>query len=195
MPVVASPDQNAIGIITTGVTNRVEIYASQTNNKIADANGNEIYGRITEAGGVYTISYFSLQNGTELGVTMAAGTAIDFEFNYRFDFARLPADFSIALTSRNVSQDPRSQTGSGSAGIAPVTEALQLTGQNVLSALSQTPLSAASVSLIVNGVTYYSLNATIFGINADGTINWNESGVGFGLAASDRIIANYLRRA
>ena len=63
----------------------VEIYDSATWDKINDWNGNEVYGRITESAGVYTLSFYSLVAGTETAYTIATWN-IDFIFTYQFDF-------------------------------------------------------------------------------------------------------------
>jgi hypothetical protein len=90
--------------VTSGA-NRVLIYDSTTNNKLIDTNGNEVYGRITESGGVYTLSYFVEVAGVETAFTMTAGT-IDFLFPYRFTFTQFPSDAPIRVQSSFVGEDP-----------------------------------------------------------------------------------------
>jgi hypothetical protein len=73
---------NAKGIYTGSVTNaadvkRVLIRAAGTNDPISDGENNEVYGVLTETGGVFTLSYKQSDGGT---YTFAAPTNIDFGF-------------------------------------------------------------------------------------------------------------------
>lgn len=104
VPLQVSTSVDVIGVITSSPNNRVEIWNATTKDKINDVNGEEVFGRLTQSGGVYTLTYFSLNptTGAETAHTLAA-TSIDFEFNYRFDFERFPTDAPIAVgaTQRN----------------------------------------------------------------------------------------------
>ncbi len=174
----------AIGVVTTGTNNRVEIYNATTKDKIKSTNGDEVYGRITESAGVYTLTYYTLVNGVETAYTLAS-TSIDFEFNYKFDFYRFPSDAVIGITSRNVSQDVRSTA-------TLYTELLTATAQNTLPNLTKLPNVTYNVTLIVNNSTY----TTLGGGSADFTVTtktiaWSAANAGFNIETTDRIIAQY----
>ena len=117
---VASGD--AEGVVTSVI---IEVYDATSKDKIlADADGNEVYGKITEAAGVYTLSYYYLSDlGVETAYTMA-GQAIDFGIQYRFSMGDLPYDFAL---SNSVSQDA---TGGGSSNI--LVETLAVTALNTV---------------------------------------------------------------
>lgn len=182
VPLQAS-SSNGLGVITTGVNNRCEIYNATSRDKILAANGEEVYGRLTESAGVYTLSYFTLPNtGTETSYTFPAAATIDFEFSYRFDFARLPIDALISMSTRNVSND-----AIGASGI-PFAEQVTVTATNTLAQLTRTPTAASTLELTVNGSPQDSL--ADFSL-AGRTITWNAGAAGFALATTDRVIARY----
>lgn len=175
---------NGLGIITTGANNRCEIYNATSKDKILAANGEEVYGRLTEASGVYTLSYFTLPNtGTETAYTFPSATSIDFEFGYRFDFARLPIDALISMSTRNISDDP---SGAGSGTL--FAEQIAVTATNTLALLTKTPVAASTLELIVNGTSQDSF--ADFSLSGR-TITWNAGAAGFALATTDRVIARY----
>lgn len=178
-----------LGVITTGSNNRVELYDATTKDKIQAANGEEVYGRLTEASGVYTLSYYTLPNtGVETAYTFSGATSIDFEFPYRFDFARFPTDGAIAIRARNISDDPSSSTGQAYA------EQLTVTATNTLSVLTKTPVATSTFQLRVNGVDYDTLGSSAARVSVNLTtkaVSWSAANAGFNLETTDRVIARY----
>lgn len=183
VPLQVAASEDAIGVVATG-NNRVEVYDAGTEAKLKDGNGNEIYGRLTQASGIYTLSYFSLAGGTETAYTGFSSKSIDFEFPYRFDLARLPADFAIAVRARNVNDDPAS-------GGSIFHEQLTVSGTNTLAALTKTPSSTSSVVLYVNGeaVDSFGSGAAPFSVSGK-TVTWNAANI-YTLETTDRVIAQY----
>jgi hypothetical protein len=180
---VVSANNTSPGVVTTGVSARVEIYNTTTKDKILATNGEEVYGRLSEAAGVYTLSYFTLPNtGTETAYTFPAAAIVDFEFNYRFDFHQLPADAIVAIVSRNISDD------AGAAGGTLFGEVVAVTATNTLAVLTKTPVSQSTVQLIVNSAQQEpGFDFTI----AAKTITWVPASAGFALATTDRVFAVY----
>lgn len=178
----------AIGIFVLPPFNRVEVWEASTGSKIL-ANGNEVYGRLTESSGTYTLSYFSLVSGTETAYSFPASQSISFEFAYRFDFARLPATAILAARSGSSAATP-----AGPAVPQSFRERLTIASQNTVPALARSPVDAASVALIINGVSYDTFGgaAAAFSVNL-GTraITWSAANSGFNLDVSDRVIAEY----
>lgn len=174
---------NGLGVVTTGASNRVEIYEATSKDKILATNGEEVYGRLTEASAIYTLSYFTLPNGgTETAYTFPSGRTIDAEIVYRFDFARLPVDAIVAMKSRNIADD------ASGAGGSPFGESIAVTAANTLAALTKTPTSQSTVQLIVNSTQQepgfdYTISAK--------TITWIPASAGFALATTDRVYALY----
>lgn len=186
VPVQASQNENAVGIISGG-TSLVQIQRSATGEKIASPGGNEVYGRLSEpAGGGYLLSYFVLVAGTETPFIFAAPTAVDFDFGYRFDFARLPADFAIVV-SKVVNNDPRVTL------VRDVMELLTVTALNVLSPVSARPTPAGTgyFILYINEATYC-LPAGFFTVDVDTKIvTWLPVTAKFNLESTDRVVAFY----
>jgi hypothetical protein len=182
VPVVVS-SSNGLGLVTTGASNRVEIYSATSKDKILATNGEEVYGRLTEASGVYTLSYFTLPNsGTETAYTFPAAATIDAEISYRFDFDRLPVDALIAMSSRNIAQDASSASGT------LFGELIAVTATNTLAALTKTPTSQSIVEMVVNsGRQEPGWDFTISGK----TVTWNAANAGFALVTTDRVYFLY----
>ncbi len=52
------------GYFVTAALNKINIVNS-TDQKAIEVDSNEVFGRLTEAAGVYTLSYFTIQSGTQ----------------------------------------------------------------------------------------------------------------------------------
>jgi hypothetical protein len=173
---------SVFGVVTTAAKNKVAIFDTATKLPISSG-GNEVFGRLTEAAGVYTVTYFTLVAGVETAYNMPA-TNIDFEFFYRFDFERLPADFATGVSARVVSDDP---TG----GSIPVEELRTVTALNTLQALSFAPAPANSLVLVVNHLEYSPLDGAF---TVTGTaVTWIPGVAGFNLETTDKVVAKYRR--
>ena len=182
VPLVVSSSGSA-GVVTSGSAARIEIYQATSKDKILAANGEEVYGRLSEAGGVYTLSYFTLPNtGTEAAYVFPAAATIDFEFNYRFEFHQLPQDAIVAIGTRNIAQD------AAAAGGSLFGESVAVTATNTLAALTKTPLSQSIVGLTVNSARQEpGWDFTLSGK----AITWNAANAGFALATTDRVYVIY----
>jgi hypothetical protein len=175
------------GVITTGGDNIAIIVSNATKRPIADASGNEVYGKITEAAGVYTLSYFSLIGGVETAYTFSSTINIDFYFAYRFDAARLPKNALIAIGSRVIQQDP-----SSSGGAVNRHEKLTITALNTLSALAQAPSSPTNILLFINGKVENPFGGGSAVFSVSGTaITWSAANAGYNLQTTFDAIAFY----
>jgi hypothetical protein len=187
VPVQVSADEDSVGVITTGTNNLVQVQSNATKMKYTDTNGNEVYGRLTEAAGVYTVTFFTSVNGTETAYSFGSANAIDIDFNYRYDAARLPADYAIAIPTKIISQDPK-VSGAGTFSL----ELLTVTATNTLAALAKTPSVPATVRLYVNGQIITSLGGASAKFSISGkTITWNATNAGYSLTTDDNVIAAY----
>ena len=177
---------NGLGVVTSAPNNRIEIYDATSKAKISSA-GFEVYGRLTEAAGVYTLSYFTLpSSGVEAAHTWGASTSIDFEFAYRFDFARFPTDAIVGITTRNVNQD-----AGGSAGERIFSEQLTVTATNTVSNLAKNP-SSATIWLEVRGqvIDGFGGGSAQFSV-ASKVVTWSAVNAEFALETTDRVVARY----
>ena len=171
------------GFITTGANNKVLIFDTSSKQAIDDGLGNEVFGRLTEAAGVFTLTYFSLQSGVETAVTLPA-TSIDFFVNYNYSFKNLPNDILVRVHVTEVGEDPASQAG------RPIRdEKLPVTATNVLTNLAFTPL-AGSVSLFVNGVEAAEGASESFTRVAK-VITWDPTDAKYDLETTDSVTAHY----
>ena len=83
----------------TGVVVGLQVdVLDSSNGPIANpTTGNEIYGRITEAAGVYTLSLYENIAGVETTYTPTAGFTANVSVYYAFDFVSYPRDGGIRV--------------------------------------------------------------------------------------------------
>lgn len=187
LAVVPSAGPGVAGIATTSPINRVEIFDDNNKNKLTDTS-EEIYGRITEASGVFTLSYYYQDsNGLETIHNFPVATVIDIEFVYRFQFGELPTDAFIAVIARNVVMDPQ---GGGTSG-ALFIEQLNVTSTDTVANLTYQPSIIANVFLFINGKQESTLGITpSFGMSGK-QVNWNFANAGYHIATTDLVVVQY----
>lgn len=171
---------SAEGVSVGSGLNSSLIYDSASGENVKDANGNEVYGKITNAGAVYTLSAYSVIAGVETAFSLPAGT-YDFEVPTWFTFDNLPATALIGPSERHVQPDPSSAT-------RIVTDTLTPTALNTLPALSQTPQGGLFM-LNVNGQVFSAVSQ--FGSVAGTAVTWTPATAGFNLATTDVVTATY----
>ena len=76
----AGGDANTAGVITSAPNNYVSILEKDTGGEIEDAQGDRVYSRLTEAAGVWTLSFFTNEAGTETAHSLSSQ---DIRFLYR----------------------------------------------------------------------------------------------------------------
>ena len=174
VPVQVSTDIDTQGFVLTGI---VQVSDSKTK-PMADSNGNEIYGRLTQAAGVYTLSFYSMVSGVETAYTMAASATFNVILGYRYDFRYLPPTATRSPLSVRVAQDP--------VGAGATREVVSVTAVNTLANLAGTP----------NGLLQLHVNGQVFdvgtptskvsrGVSFTGqTIKWNSKPVDFNTATA-----------
>ncbi len=177
-----SASELVTGIIVSGTNNRVEIYKSSTKLKIKGPGG-ELYGRITFASSIYTLSFYTLVSGVETAYNLPLDS-IEFEFNYRYEFKDLPTDALIGIVTRNINQDLPS---SGDL----VTESLTVSGINLVSDLSSAPDTSSNITLIVNGQEFNNLTVSSAFSVVGTAVTWIPLNAGFDLEITDKVIARY----
>jgi hypothetical protein len=151
--------------------------------KLIDANGNEVYGLLTQAAGVYTLALYSLVNGIETSFAPAAAVTIDFVPIYCYTFDHLDKNALLGGTARFVGQDPVGSQRTKA-------ELLTVTGINTLSALSTPYVAGGEAWLHVNGDVTDMFAPAAFTIVGT-TVTWNQANAGFALAPGDRVVAKY----
>jgi len=77
-------DANTAGVITDPPNNLVSIVVSSDNSEVEDGSGRRVFGRLTEAAGTWTLSYFVNISGVETAHSL---TSTDIRYFYREVFA------------------------------------------------------------------------------------------------------------
>jgi hypothetical protein len=139
---------------------------------------------LTEATGVYTLTYYYVDNaGVETAYTMST-TDIDFIYLYQYDFKNLPSDFAVVIPESYVAQDIKNYNG-----IFTV-ENITVSGTNTLSNLANTPFNVNTVTLSVNGIQLRT--NTDFTVSGS-TITLVPSAIGYDVETTDLVDAIYFR--
>ena len=60
------------GIVTTAPNNRVELRTKTNGEQIEDGGGQKVYGRLTESAGVWTLTYYTNEAGTETSHSLSS---------------------------------------------------------------------------------------------------------------------------
>lgn len=173
------------GLAVTAPNNRAEIKLTDTNDDLLGPGNNEVYGKVTHAAGVYTLSYFYRDNaGVETAHSFASATNITFTVNYLALFGNIPNDVLIRQSTQVMAGDPT--VGSMA---RPVVEILTPTALNTLPNLTFTPINSNNPYLFVNqGVqTSQAGDFTVTGK----AITWSASGARFDLQTTDKVVAYY----
>ena len=169
----------AMGFINSG-QNRVSVWNSATGAKLADAAGNEVFGRLT---GTYDLALYSAVAGADTSYVPAAPVTVDFEVSYKFTFEKLPVDALTNVEARYVSDDP--------SGGRDRAEAVSVTATDTLAALTQAPNTSKQITLNVNGQIVSSLMSPAPFSVAGTAVTWSAVNAGFSLATTDKVVANY----
>lgn len=171
------------GVETATGKNLTPIY-DQAQHRYVDANGNDVYGKLTFGGSNWTLSYFSAPNGTEAAFTMPATAQIGFEFDYCFNLVDLPRSAISATTDRRIAPDP-AQTG-----MRLGQETLAVTATNTLAAASNAQTGAVAY-LVVNGFVYRATGTTPPCTVSGKTWTWSQANAQFSLQPGDDVLAVY----
>lgn len=185
----------ALGIYTGAVSavtdnKRVLIRAAGTDNGISDGTKDDIYGVLTESGGVYTLSY-KKQNGTAF--TFSGATAIDFFFVEIYALDSMPAS---ALLEQGVGGvlDATNAANIHTEGVETIT----LSGTDITNKyvdLAQVPYVAANTAVFVkgSGPQVYTDDYTVITNGSDiRRLNWSTLGLDGVLVAADKLVVRYL---
>ncbi|MBK2259004.1 hypothetical protein [Francisella philomiragia] len=169
------------GFYVAAPHNLVHVFDNTTGAKLDDG-GNEVFGRLTESAGVYTVSFYTNVAGTETPATI--NTDVSLLIAYQFNFETLPRTANIQIESHSAHDDVKS-------GGSYVFEKLTVSATNTIPNLSSTPINANKVKLSVNGQSLYAVDHfTVTGqaitISAGQTTN-----IGYDIETTDIVFAEY----
>lgn len=197
------PFQTAIfttrqGVATTTSLNRARLYNATSKRDYINTNGDVVYGRITEATGVYTITYYYLDKttGTETAYNFVSSVSLTFDFVYLFDFLNLPKDIGVdpllplssepPITAGTTSQYFRGdktfqtldKTAVGLANVdntSDVNKPVSTATQSALNAKEPTIAAGTTGQYYRGDKSFQTLNQTVVGLaNVDNTSDVNK---------------------
>lgn len=187
---VAVPVQNHTvggllpGLLVTPNHNRVDVWIAGLETKLATPTGQEVYGRLVDTAGVYTVELFFLDTlGAETAFTTTAAVDLTFAVPYVFSFDLLPFD-AFGSVRQLVYQDP-----SAASSASGKTEVLTVSALNTLSALALPYIAGGNAELNVNGQVVH-ISTGCFSI-AGTAVTWLPLVAGYDLDTTDSVVATY----
>jgi hypothetical protein len=165
---------NVPGVFAAPPQNFVSIYG--TNRKpVLTSTGRIVYGRLTVAGGVWTLSYFTWDGAAEAAYTFAEATSIDIVYSLFTHAADRPSGWEVLVTEYDLSSH-----SSGGNGLNRV--ALNTTAQSTIADMADNAPTGNAL-LVVNGVQYDSNRTNPFFTVSGKSVTWSFSNAGFHLPA------------
>ena len=181
---VASATQ--AGVVTSG-NNKVEVSDDATGQKLFFEDGavdREVYGRITEAAGTYTLSLFYTDGANAEQAFTAAATTVSFEIGYQFSFMDFPKDALLRTQVRHLDDV-------GGGGLSLQQEQVTVTGTDTLAALSVAYVGTGPFLLMVNGkVERFTGTNPSFTV-AGTAVTWSAANAGYSLDTNDEVTVAY----
>ena len=168
------------GFLTAAPDNKVVIKGVDGGG-IESPDGTEVYGRLTEAAGVYTVTYFYMNAaGTETAYTAFAGETAELFVPYQFTFADLPNSALIKLGFADANSTSTAQLN-----------AQALLTPTATDTIPNLPTAAA-------GAVNYYVNGKMEDEQAGGAVSrtgqavtWSAVNAGYNVETTDRVIAHY----
>lgn len=173
-------DQDIEGFIVEDGLNIVDILDSSSNQRIGDDENREVYAKLTEAGGVFTLTYYVNIDGTETAYSIPNSVSINFIVKYNSNWSRTPKSAKQGFVSRVIANDPK-QLG----GRYIPNEVVTITANNTVSDLSFTPIND-EVLFLVNGLG----SSVAFTVNGK-SITVDANTLGYTLKPTYRLTASY----
>ncbi len=87
---VPGGDASTPGVLTTAPLNKVELLDSSTGTFFEDSQGQRIFGRVTYAGSIWTLSYYTNEAGVETAYNFPAATSVKTFFREVYTLETLP---------------------------------------------------------------------------------------------------------
>jgi hypothetical protein len=148
-----STGSNVAGVVVNNPQNKVIIRNSATDNLYSDGSGNTVYGRITNSGSTWTLSYYTEVTGVETAYTF--GTSSGIRFYYQLLSPILYAFNSpYDILSYIIANLGSGSGGSGGGTAYAETPTGVINASNTSFTLSHTPGSQAGTFLFFDGGIY-----------------------------------------
>lgn len=177
------------GVITTAPYNKVYIRNNTTGKAFEDASQRQVYGRLTESSGVWTISFYVLITGVETAYNFNGTDDAGETFDYTY-FEVVQIGNSDPRNVVNLFENIDEINSSNPLNHSHIIDPLTVTAQNVISDLSQVPKDTNDVKLEVNTAIY--LQGVHFTVSGQ-TITWTftSGSGGFNIETTDTVTAFY----
>lgn len=143
VPLQRSANEEGRGVVMSGEI--ISIYSSTTQRK-TQLNGIEVFGILSEAAGVYTLTFRQISDLGGITDVLLDSQNISIEVPYRFDIHELPSNAITALSDRNVYQDVENR-------FEVVQEDVIIVTKNTIPVLSQEPVLNGAVWIEYRGFT------------------------------------------
>ena len=177
------------GVFTTAPNNKVYFRKVNDGKAVSDSSGREVFGRLTYATGVWTVTFYVLVSGSETAFNWNgnadAGASLSLRFVESVQIAnKLPSDEVEAGESIDEMQasSPLLHTHQ-----SPDVLTVSTNGQTEFT-LAATPKWGGAVRLEVNGVTYVNGAGKDFTVSG-AALTWLNRG--FTLTTTDEVVAFY----
>lgn len=182
---VSGGSDTTTGVIASPPHNKVFLRVAGTGQPIKDAeNGVSVFARLTETSGAWTLSFFTLVNGTETAfdTTGHEGEMINFRYCEVVQYANFKPT-SIVYAGEGIDEYDASSVSAHQ----HIQENLTVSAnEQTVFTLSRTPKDDNDVSLIINGISY--INGTDFTVSST-TLTWVSTD--FSLETTDKLTADY----
>lgn len=188
---VSGGNDTTIGVIASQPHNKIYLRAAGTGQPIKDTtHGTSVFARLTETAGAWTLSFFSLVNGTEVPFDTTGHELVGQMINFRYCQMVQYANYkptSVVYAGEGIDEYDASSISAHQHIVDPIT--ITTNGQTVMT-LSQTPKDDNDVELRINTASYFAgKHFTVSGT----TLTWTSTSAtgGFDLETTDDISAVY----
>lgn len=187
---VSGGSDSNIGVYTQAPQNKVYLREKAGGKAIADgtAQNNQVYARLTELAGVWTLSFFTAPNGVETAFNFTGHADLGKEFDYRWcETIQLANAMPTAVVDVGESIDEILATSPAVHNHIQETIPVAANGQKVFT-LSQTPKDDNDVVLTVNGLRYNNGAGKDFTV-AGTILTWTDQS--FAMETTDSVVVDY----
>lgn len=184
--------KNPIGVDGTGVPtssphNYVSLRSYETGKDITAKDGTQIYGRLTEAAGVWTIGFYKSDGaGGEAEHTFSDESEVTKGVTIRFGEVKQVKDINPLNIVMGLDQVDESDVDPNAH--RPFTEQVNVVDNQTAISLGYEPKFPGSVDLMINGVSYPAA-ITVSTTN----LTFDPSVAGFALESDDEVYVSYDR--
>jgi len=177
------------GTYTSPPQNKAYLRLKSTGKALEDDSQRQVFGRLTEAGSVWTLSFFVLIAGSETAFDFTGHTEVGNDFEYTY-FESIQIGNSLPTSIVNLFENIDEINASSPLSHQHLIEVKTIVSQNTIPNLAQVPKDVNDVKIAVNEMLYVAgTHLTVVGQ----VVTWDfDSGSGgFDIETTDEVIAVY----